>query len=167
MVVATVLVACASPVPRETAAQRQADSVRYTAQFAQWLIDSATVDSVKRTMDISELVTAYLMFAKASNPYGELSHLTCASERLGWDYGEIMRLAAVEMALDTVRKRMGPDALDYANHRMPRSGFFDEPIDRPECQGKRATMLLKIGQTSFEIKPGPPVKPLWWGGRNP
>src|SRR4051812_37568746 len=87
-----IVAAVVVPAGCDSQARRErwvADSTAYAASLGKWLRDSAVVDSVARTVDITELVTAYTNLVKAAQPLDEVPKVSCASSRVFWDYGDL------------------------------------------------------------------------------
>jgi hypothetical protein len=67
----------------------RADSTAYVDRLAKWLRDSTVIDSVTRTVDLTELLLAYDAIVTARNPLTQQSRLDCAQLKVYWDHGAL------------------------------------------------------------------------------
>jgi hypothetical protein len=138
-----------------------ADSAAYVTNLNQWLRDSVVVDSVARSVDITELVAAYRQVATGAQPAEGMAQVTCAQSRVFWDYGDLAAEAAVQRAHDSVEHLVGAKAFADAVARMPQSGAI-EPPDYKKCLGKEPEHRKSLGSTRLDVRATRPIPPRGW-----
>jgi hypothetical protein len=159
-IVAAVLVSgsCASD---ERGPTWVADSTAYVATLDRWLRDSAVVDSVTRTVDITELVAAIRTMVKAPQPLNEMPTVSCARRRIFWDHGSLAADAAMAKAQDSVIRLLGEKAFADATARTPASALV-EGAPYGTCRGKRPEPLRSVGGTRLDAQDPRPMPPRGW-----
>lgn len=161
----TVFVAAAAlPVACGWAERRErwvADSTAYAVNLQKWLHDSAVVDSIARTVDITELVSAYTKLVTAAQPLDELPNVSCATTRVFWDYGDLAADVAAERARDSVVRLFGEKAFAQAAARAP-GGSSTEMLHYSKCRGKEATHRKMLGTTPLDSRDPRPRPPRRW-----
>jgi hypothetical protein len=139
-----------------------ADSTSYAARLGKWLRDSAVVDSVARTVDITEMVQAFHKLVTAPQPLDEAANVSCARLRIFWDYGSLAADIAGERARDSVKHLLGQKAFDDATARTPEHALVPMPRGFSKCRGKEVEHRKSVGTTPLDTKEPRPLPPRGW-----
>ena len=139
-----------------------ADSAVYVEKLARYTRDSMVIDSIARTIDVSELyrLTSEMLRAQSPMPWRRMQG--CELWRLKWDHGIAPTEVAGVWVEDRLTKLLGPKVFEDMLRRMPQTGVISEGDDYIKCRGNRPERLKALGTTSLDVQPWAPIPPRGW-----